>query len=42
MQINIFPVDAEFFANVLIIYSILHQRNQRSEYREKGEKYAAN
>ena len=42
MKVNIFLVDAEFLTDVLIIYSILHQRNQRSEYREKGEKYAAN
>ena len=42
MERHIFPVDAEFFADVLIIYSILHQRNQRPENRKKGEKYAAN
>jgi len=29
MKVNIFLVGAEFFADALIIYSILHQRNQR-------------
>jgi hypothetical protein len=42
MEVNIFLVNAEFFADVLIIHSILHQRNQRPEYRKKGEEYAAN
>jgi hypothetical protein len=35
-------IDAENGGNIIIIYSILHQWDQRSERHIKSEEYAAN